>query len=238
VRLLAIAFGEKISKRGWFSVQRNHHKRLLLVALCIAAVPLTAAATAFACVQTIGQLSVTGPGTSGTSTAIGNGHHPGPKNVEYCVPPTPGAVAPVPTGFGPNARANLTVSLAPSSQCNPFDAGAIQPGHANTPADGVYEVNFCDGKIFRDSGNGLVSTTDTSAHGNCFFSDGVGDAGVLMGALTVTGGSGSAVLKLPGGATKNGPNAYAGVAVREKANTTGHPGPPYVNMAPIQLVVL
>jgi len=219
-------------------MQHNQRKWLLLTSLSTGAVALSVAATAFACVQTIGQLTVTGPGTSGTSTAIGNGHHPGQKNVEYCVPPTPGAVAPVPTGFGPSQRPSITVALAPSLMCNPFDAGAIQPNHANTPGDGVYEVNFCNGKIFRDSGNGLVSTTDTSTHGSCFFSDGVGDAGVLMGTMTVTGGSGSAVLKIPGGASKNGPNAYAGVAVREGANTTGHGGPPYVNMAPIQLVVL
>ena len=224
-------------------MQHNRRKWRIVAGMAPVAAALTAAATAFACVQTIGQLTVRGPGDSGTSTAVGSGAHPGAKNVEYCVPPTAGAVAPVPTGFAPSQRPSITVTYGPSATlCNPTPQTAIQKRIANTPVDGVYEVNFCNGKVFRDSGNGLVSTTDQSAHGSCFFSDGVTDAGVLIGTMTVAGGSGTATLKIPGDATKNGPNAFSGIAVREKSPTPtsagGHPGPAYVNMAPLQLAVL
>lgn len=208
----------------------RRNRKLLLLGLSTAAVTVAAAATAYACVQTIGQLSVTGPSPSGTSTAIGNGHHPDVGNAEYCEPPTPGATAPI-----GNPRPDVTVVFGPSSKCNPTDAGAIQPGIANTPADGVYTVNYCNGKVFHDTGGGLVNSAG-GQHGSCFSSGSVGARGVLMGTLTVTGGSGSATLKIPAGATPNGPNAYAGVSVREQVDT--HPGPPYVNMAPIRMVVL
>ena len=203
------------------------------------AIPLTVAATAYACVQTVGELTVGNLDQTnypGYSKAIGNGHHPGPGNVEYCVPPTPGAKAKESQGFRA-PRPQVTVSLAPSNQCNPFDAGAIQPGHANTPGDGSYEVMFCPGKVFKTSSGELVNT-DGGAHGSCFFTDGVGDQAVQMGFMTVTGGSGRGTFRLPGNTSHNNPGQYSGVSVREAAGTTPHAGPPYVNMAPIQITVL
>jgi hypothetical protein len=216
----------------------SRHRKPLLFGLSTAAIALGVAATAFACVQTVGQLNVRNndPSIGGTSTAIGNGHHPGPGNVEYCRAPQPGATAKeAPTFRSP--RQSVDVSLTPSSECSPFDSGAIQPGHDNTPGDGSYEVMFCPGKVFKTSSGSLVNV-DSTAHGSCFFTDGVGDIAVQMGFMTVTGGSGSGTFKLPGGTTRNKPGQYSGVSVREAAGTTPHPGPPYVNMAPIQITAL
>lgn len=214
-------------------------RRKLLLVFATAAIAVGVAATGWACVQTIGQLTVANTDQAnwpGTSTAIGNGHHPGNGNDAYCVPPTPGAQAPEFKGFGAS-RPRVVVALSPSSQCNPFDADAIQPGHANTPGDGTYDVMFCPGKVYKTRAGSLLDIT--SPHdGSCYFTDGVGDAAVLMGQMTVTGGSGSATLALPGNTSNNNPGQYSGVSVREVTRAAQHGGPPYVNMAPISIAAL
>ncbi|MDQ4134065.1 MAG: hypothetical protein M3179_12890 [Actinomycetota bacterium] len=212
---------------------------------------LLISSVAFACVQTRGRIQVTG--SLGTrSSAIGNGFHPGPGNVEYCHAPRAGARVPQPTGFSPNQRPTITVSVAPATDCNPLPQGSFAPGQPNVLADGNYEVNFCDGTVFQTNANGKLkeissNRSDENAHGSCFFSDSLTDRGLLIGQLAVTNSSGSGSYHIPFGAAVNGPTDYAGVAIRRcgtsptvsgcaSATPQTGGGPPHVNMAPISII--
>lgn len=199
-----------------------------------AAAILASASAAFGCVQVIGRLAVTGT-NGGTSVAIGNGTHP-PFNM-YCVPPTNGATAPRATSF--SNRPLVTLNYGPASECNPIPPGetSVRPGRANTPSDGTYEVNFCDGKVFQSKAGVWGFRVQPLDAGSCFFNDSPADRGVIMGSMTVAGGSGSASLRIPAFAAKNGPNNAAGIAVRRSGpgpNPAG--GPPDVNLVPISII--
>jgi hypothetical protein len=203
-----------------------------------AAIVLASASVAAACVQVIGTLTVTGT-NGGTSVGIGNGTHP-PFNM-YCVPVTNGATAPRATSFA--NRPQVTISYGPAEACNPIpDLGdtTVNPGRANTPSDGTYEVNFCNGRVFaKKAGEWSFRVNPLSdVHaGSCFFSDAVNDKGVLMGTMEVDEGSGSGVYRIPFGASKSGPSNAAGIAVRRACcgpNPAG--GPPDVNLVPISII--
>ncbi|MGH9177885.1 MAG: hypothetical protein ACRD0N_04950 [Acidimicrobiales bacterium] len=199
------------------------------------AIVLACASVASACVQMIGRLEVTGT-NGGTSVAIGNGTHP-PFNM-YCVPPTNGATAPRTTNF--RDRPLVNIAYGPASECNPIpDLGGttVIPGRANTPGDGTYEVNYCDGKVFQQKNGEWGFRVYPLDAGSCFFSDSPVDRGVLMGTMTVAGGSGSASLRIPAFAATNGPKNAAGIAVRRTGpgrNPAG--GPPDVNLVPISII--
>lgn len=212
----------------------RRNRRLAAAGFFATAVVLATASVAYACVQVIGRLEVSSGG--GTSVAIGNGTHP-PFNM-YCSPPTNGATAPRATSFAD--RPAVTLSYGPASQCNPIpDLGesSVRPGRANTPSDGTYEVNFCDGMVFQQKGGEWDFKVRPLNAGSCFFNDAIGDRGVIMGSLTVAGGSGSGVFRIPFGAGKNGPSNAAGIAVRRSGpgpNPAG--GPPDVNLVPISII--
>lgn len=214
---------------------KRNNRRLVAVGFFATAVVVATASVAYACVQVIGRLQVTGT-NGGTSVAIGNGTHP-PRNM-YCVPPTNGATAPRSTSFA--NKPAVTLAYGPAEECNPIpDLGdtSVRPGRANTPADGNYEVNFCDGRVFQLK-NGVWSFNVYPLDaGSCFFNDSPKDRGVIMGTMAVVGGSGSATLKIPAFATKNGPSNAAGIAVRRAGpgpNPAG--GPPDVNLVPISII--
>ncbi|MDQ3932469.1 MAG: hypothetical protein M3252_06505 [Actinomycetota bacterium] len=109
-------------------------------------------------------------------------------------------------------------------------------GPNNVP-DGTYEVMFCDGRQFQAKG-GEVINSSAGQHGGCFFTDGVDDAATQMGFGTVSGGTsvGDWTFEIPGGASKNGPNNYAGISIRHLKPQGAYPGPAVVNMAPIRIV--
>lgn len=206
--------------------RERQHRKFAVGGFFAAAVVLATASLAFACVQTIGTLTVTGP-NGGVSTAVGNGGHPPRGN--YCVAPTNGASAPRATSFAD--RPAITVAYGPSDLCNPTP----RP-RANTPSDGTYDVMFCDGNVFRLK-NGVWGPVVFPDRGSCFFTDAVSDRAVLMGTMAVAGGSGSGVYRIPFGAAKTGPTNAAGVSVR-RTGPGGNPagGPPDVNMAPISII--
>lgn len=201
-----------------------------------AATILASASAAFACVQVIGKLSVTGT-NGGTSVAIGNGTHP-PFNM-YCVPLTNGATAERPTGFSPSQKPLVQITYGPASECNPIpDLGdaSVRPGRPNTPADGTYEVNFCPGKVFQSKAGVWGFRVQPLDAGSCHFNDGVGDRGVIMGSMTVAGGSGSAALRIPAGAPKNQPTNASGIAVRRACCGGSGFGAPDMNLVPISII--
>ena len=213
----------------------RRQKMLSLGGFVAAATVLASASAAFACVQVIGRLEVTGT-NGGTSVSIGNGTHP-PRN-PFCVPPTNGATAPRATSFA--NRPTVHISYGPASECNPIpDLGetSVRPGRANTPGDGTYEVNFSSGKVFQLKGGVWEFKVNPIDAGSPFFNDAIGDRGVIMGTMVVVGGSGSASLRIPTGAAKNGPSNTAGVAVRRTGpgpNPAG--GPSDVNIAAITIL--
>lgn len=194
---------------------------------------LAGASAAFACVAVVGQITV--DGTIGRSVSIANGNHPG-GNV-FCVPPTTGATAPQPTGFAPNQRPLIKVSVGPvpsSSPCQTRTVGtSIVP---NAFGDSSYDVMYCDGAVFKKTGGAWDLSFLKPDRGSCFFTDGVGDRAVLMGTMTVSGGTGSGEYRIPAGAAKNGPNNAAGIAVRETGPGNTHPGAAHVNIAAISII--
>ena len=219
-------------------MRRRSNRNLVAVGFFATAVVLASASVAYACVQVIGRLSVTGP-SGGTSVAIGNGTHP-PFNM-YCAPLVNEATAPRAASFAD--RPAVTVAYGPASQCNPIPNlgdSSVRPGRANTPSDGTYDVNFCDGRIFGLKGGDWyfrVNPLSDVHSGSCFFTDAVTDRGVLMGTMAVSGGSGSGVYRIPFGAGKNGPSNAAAIAVRRAGpgpNPAG--GPPDVNIVPISII--
>ena len=199
---------------------------------------LVATSVAFACVQTRGRMQVVGS-LGSTSTAIGNGFHPGPGNVEYCKAPKPGARVLQPTGFSTNQRPAVTVSVSAATACNPLSPGSFAPGQPNVLADGNYEVMFCDGSVFEHRNGKVknVSSNPPDHGGTCYFTDEVHAPATLMGTMTVSGGTGSGEYRIPAGASKNGPDDWAGVSVR-RTGPAPQPGggPPHVNMAPISII--
>ena len=218
--------------------KERQHRSLALAGFFATAVLLATASVAYACVQTIGRLQVTVPNGGGTSVAIGNGNHPGLGD-NYCDPqPTNGARVLRATSFA--NRPSIIVSYGPATQCNPVGPGAVRPGRANTPTDGTYDVMFCDGQVFRQKNGTWVDVSDPHNKSSCFFTDAVGDRAVLMGSMTVEGGSGSGTFSIPFGATKSGPNNAAGISVRRNGPMPQPPvgpgGPPDVNMAPITMI--
>lgn len=213
---------------------KRPNRNLLAGGFFALTIVLATASVAYACVQVIGTLTVTGT-NGGTSVAVGNGTHP-PFNM-YCVPPTNGATAPRSTSFA--NRPLVTISYGPASACNPIPEGetSVRPGRANTPSDGTYDVNYCDGKVFQQKNGEWGFRVYPLDAGSCFFTDSPVDRGVLMGSLTVAGGSGSASLRVPAFAAKSGPNNAAAIAVRRAccgSNPAG--GPPDVNLAPISII--
>lgn len=218
-------------------MKTRQHRKLAVAGFFVTALMLATVSVAYACVQVIGRLEVTGT-NGGSSVAIGNGTHP-PFNM-YCEPLVNGATAPRAATFAD--RPPVTVSYGPTTQCNPIPDGpdAVRPGRANTPSDGTYDVNFCSGTVFqRKAGvwSFKVNPLSDVHAGSCFFSDAVNDRGVLMGTMAVAGGSGSGVYRIPFGAAKNGPSNAAGVAVRRAGpgpNPAG--GPPDVNLVPISII--
>jgi hypothetical protein len=226
-------------------------RKPLVFSFAAVATVLVVSSVAFACVQTRGRIQVTGAlGTR--STAIGNGFHPGPGNVEYCHAPKPGARVPTSTGFSPTQRATINVAVQPATDCNPLPVGSFSPGSPNVLSDGNYEVNFCDGTVFETNANGKVKDISSNrgeenTHGSCFFSDSLTDRGLLIGQMAVAGGSGSGNYLLPAGTSVNGPTDYAGVAIRRcgtapsvagcaSAGPQVGGGPPHINMAPISII--
>lgn len=240
-----------MNKENRASTQRGRRGRKSIAFGFTAATALVVGASmAFACVQTRGRITLTGSlGTK--SWAIGNGIHPGPGNVEYCSQPRVGARVPQPTGFGPSQRPDVIVAVTPetSAKCGTLGPGSFSPGSPNTMSDGSYEVMYCDGTVFERNANGVVKdlSSNASGHGSCYFYDSPADRGVLIGFLSIGAGSGSGTYKIPGGAAQNGPDNWAGVAVRRCGTTpsiagcasatpqTGG-GPPHVNMAPISII--
>ena len=214
---------------------KRSNRNLLAGGFLALTVVLATASVAYGCVQMIGRLAVTGT-NGGTSVAVGNGTHP-PFNM-YCVPPTNGATAERSTSFA--NRPLVTISYGPSTDCNPIpDLGenSVRPGRANTPSDGTYEVNFCDGKVFQEKNGEWGFRVYPLDAGSCFFNDSPSDRGVIMGSMTVAGGSGSASLRIPAFAAKSGPKNAAGIAVRRSCcgpNPAG--GPPDVGLVPISII--
>ena len=197
-----------------------------------AATILASTSAAFGCVQVIGRLAVTGT-NGGTSVAIGSGEHP-PFNM-YCVPPTVGASAPRATSFA--NKPSVLISYGAADECNPIPAGGVRPGRANTPSNGVYEVNFCPGKVFTVKKGVWGFKVYPLDAGSCHFNDAVGDRGVIMGTMEVVDGSGSATLKIPFGAPRNQPTNASGIAVRRMGpgpNPAG--GPADMNLVPITIL--
>lgn len=215
---------------------RARQQRMLTVGgFFAAATILVSASAAFACVAVVGQITV--KGSVGTSRSIANGNHPG-GNV-FCTPPTVGATVPAPTGFSPGARPDVTVTLgsAANSPCptRTVTIAGVPTTVPNAFGDATYEVMFCNGTVFKKTGGVWDLTVNKPDRGSCFFTDGVGDRAVLMGTMTVVGGSGSGVFDIPGGeVTTNGPNNAAGISVRELGS--GNPGPGHVNIAAISII--
>lgn len=211
---------------------KRPNRSLLAAGFFALTVLMATASVAYGCVQMIGRLAVTGT-NGGTSVAIGSGVHP-PFDM-YCVPPTNAATAPRAIDFA--NRPAVSISYGPATDCNPIPASGVRPGRANTPSDGTYEVNFCDGKVFARKGQEWGFKVYPLTAGSCFFNDSPADRGVIMGTMTVAGGSGTATLRIPAFAATNGPNNAAGVAVRRTGpgpNPAG--GPPDVGLVPISII--
>lgn len=204
---------------------------------------LVLSSVAFACVQSRGEIFVTGD-NGRTSTAVGNGHHPGAKardNYSYCKPGK--YLQANAQTFSPSAGSgHFTVRLGtPPTDCQFVQQDTKSPWitDATTPnvfIDGTYEVNFCQSQQGRPAFKGSpIVAVDTP--GSCFYSDGVTDWGTLLGNMTVTGNVGAATtFSVPYGAAPTEPGTYAGVSVRRTGPGSCNCGPPPVNMAPVAMI--
>ena len=211
---------------------RRSNRNLLAGGFFVLTVVLAGASVAYGCVQMIGRMTVTGT-NGGVSTAVGSGVHP-PYNM-YCVPPTNEASAPRATDFA--NRPAVDITYGPATDCNPIPATGVVPGRANTPSDGTYEVNFCDGKVFARKGGEWGFKATPIGAGSCFFNDSPSDRGVIMGTMMVTGGSGSARLRIPAFVALSGPSNAAGIAVRRTGpGPNAATGPADVNLVPISII--
>jgi hypothetical protein len=230
-------------------IQTTGKRKVAVFGGAIAAGVLVLSSVAYACVQSRGEIFVTG--ANGTSTAVGNGHHPGaaPRpNWLFCKPGKylkAGA-----TTFSSHASGGagtFTVRLGtPPTDCQYLLANAKSPWITsdtvpNVFIDGDYQVNFCQGQngqpVFGGSPLQELNTTGVNAHGSCFFNDGVTDWGVLVGTMTVTNNVAPATtFKVPFGSFPTDPGTYAAVSVRRTGPGSCNCGPPPVNLAPIALI--
>ncbi|MDP9075288.1 MAG: hypothetical protein M3N98_14225 [Actinomycetota bacterium] len=212
--------------------------------VAVASVVLIFSSVAYACVQSRGEIFVTGDNGL-TSTAVGNGHHPGagPGNYIYCKAHKylqAGAMS-----FSPADAASpghFTVRLGlPPADCpyllpNSKSSWITNTTIPNVFPDGTYEVNFCQSQNGDPAFTGppIVAVATT---GSCFYSNGVTDWGTLVGTVTVTGNIAPATsFSVPFGAMATPSGTYAGVSVRRTGPGSCMCGPPPVNMAPIALI--
>jgi hypothetical protein len=205
---------------------------------------LVLSSVAYACVQSRGEIFVTGD-NGGVSTAVGNGHHPGagPGNYIYCKAAKylkEGA-----TSFSsqsPGGTGKFTVQLGmPPTDCRYLAKNSLSSWIPNTTTpnvfpDGTYEVNFCQGQDGQAAfAGGQPPTMINYSNHSCFYSNGVTDYGTLVGTITVTNHvGGPKMFNVPFGSYATQAGTLAGISVRD--TTPCQCGPPPVNMAPIAMI--
>lgn len=156
---------------------------------------------ALACTVFKGQMTVSG--RHGMSTAVGDPT----KGMSYCSPPTPGAQA--------ASGDTVTVSEAPSTACS--------SSVANQLADGVYDVNFVNGRAMATSRGSYTWVLDCMSP--------AGGRVVKVGDMTVSGGSGTAMVSLTGRLVPNRPGSDSAICVSAPNGSTG-------NQAPVSVIVV